>query len=133
LRCVLTVFSHRPGAFLRVIRLMVLGIQLCVIFHAGSRAICHSFLNHRLCFGKFSRTGISLLMSESVILLVAILYVEAIEAVKSRTALSAPSSELFWILGKINSEAKRWNRSQSVNLSTGSENSYFQYDPASGK
>jgi hypothetical protein len=37
----------------------------------------------------------SLLMSESVILLVAILYAEAIEAVKSRAALSASSYELI--------------------------------------
>jgi hypothetical protein len=46
-------------------------------------------------------------MSEIVILLVAILYAEAIEAVKSRAALSASPSELIWILGEINSEAKR--------------------------
>jgi hypothetical protein len=59
------------------------------------------------CFSKFSRPGISLLMSKSVILLVAILYAGAIEAVKSRATLSASSYELFWISGEINSEAKR--------------------------
>jgi hypothetical protein len=60
-------------------------------------------------------------MPESTILLVAILYAEAIEAVKSRAPLAASSSELIWNLGKTNSEAKNWNRSQSVNLLTGSE------------
>jgi hypothetical protein len=34
-------------------------------------------------------------------LLVAILYAEAIEAVKSRTALSASSPEVIWILVEI--------------------------------
>jgi hypothetical protein len=61
------------------------------------------------------------LMSESEILLFANLYAKAIEAVKSRVVLSASFSELIWILCKINSEAKPWNRSQFVNLSTGSE------------
>jgi hypothetical protein len=45
-------------------------------------------------------------MSESVILLVASLYAEAIEAVKSRAALSASSSELIWIIAEIVSEAR---------------------------
>jgi hypothetical protein len=48
----------------------------------------------------------SLLRSESVILLVERLYAEAIEAVQFGAALSASFSELIWILGKINSEAK---------------------------
>jgi hypothetical protein len=48
----------------------------------------------------------ALLMSEGVILLVASLYAEAIEAVMSRVALSVSSSELIWIMGEINSEAK---------------------------
>jgi hypothetical protein len=85
---------------------MVLETQLSAILHSGSRVICQSFLNLRLYFSKFSRPGISLLISESVILLVAILYAEAIEAVKSWDGLSAYSSELIWILGEINSEAK---------------------------
>ena len=46
----------------------------------------------------------SLSRSESVILLVDSLYAEAIEAVKSRAALSASSSELIWILGEISFE-----------------------------
>jgi hypothetical protein len=76
-----TFVSHRSSAFLRVIRLMILETQLSAVFHDGSRVICHSFLNLRLCFGKFSRPGTSLLMFKSVILLVAILYAEAIDAV----------------------------------------------------
>jgi hypothetical protein len=44
----------------------------------------------------------SLLKSESVILLVDSLYAEATETVKSRVALLASSSELIWILGDIN-------------------------------
>jgi hypothetical protein len=63
----------------------------------------------------------SLLSSERVILLVDSLYSEAIEAVKSRAALSASSYELIWTLGKINSEAKFWNLLQSVNFLTGSQ------------
>jgi hypothetical protein len=47
----------------------------------------------------------SLLMFESVILLVDSLYAEVIEAVKSRATLSASSSEFVWILDEINSEA----------------------------
>jgi hypothetical protein len=46
----------------------------------------------------FPDPGMSLLRSESIILLVDSLYVEAIEAVKPRAALSASSSELIWIL-----------------------------------
>jgi hypothetical protein len=45
-------------------------------------------------------------MSESVTLLVASLYAEAIEAVKLHAALSAPILELISILGVINSEAR---------------------------
>jgi hypothetical protein len=91
------------------------------VLHAGSRVTCHSFLNLRLYFSKFSRPGMSLLRSEGVILLVDSLYAEAIETVKLQAALSASYSELICILGEINSEAKLWNRSQSVNLSIGSE------------
>jgi hypothetical protein len=45
-------------------------------------------------------------MSESVILLVASLYAEAIEVVRSRTALSASTPELISILGDINFEPR---------------------------
>jgi hypothetical protein len=75
-----------------VIRLMVLATQLPTVLHAGSRVPCHSFLNFHLCFSTLSRTGRSLLRSESVILLVNNLYAEAIEAVKSRAALLASSA-----------------------------------------
>jgi hypothetical protein len=86
---------------------MVLPTQLSAVLYAGSRVTFHSILNLRLCFSKFSRPGTSLLWSKSVILLVDSLYAEAIEAVKTRAALLASSSELIWILGEINSEAKR--------------------------
>jgi hypothetical protein len=45
-------------------------------------------------------------MSESVTLLVARLYAEAAEAVKSLASLSASIPELISILGDINSEAR---------------------------
>jgi hypothetical protein len=45
-------------------------------------------------------------MFESVTLLLASLYAEAIEHVKSRAALSASTQELISILGDINSEAR---------------------------
>jgi hypothetical protein len=44
-------------------------------------------------------------------LLLDILYAEAIEAVKSRTALSASAPELISILGDIDFEARFWNHS----------------------
>jgi hypothetical protein len=55
-------------------------------------------------------------MFESVTLLVASLYAEATEEVKSRAALSASIPELILILGDINSKARFLNRSQSVNF-----------------
>jgi hypothetical protein len=45
-------------------------------------------------------------MSESITLLLDSLYAEAIEAVKSRAALSAFSSKLILILGDTKSEAR---------------------------
>jgi hypothetical protein len=45
-------------------------------------------------------------MSESVTLLVASLYAQAVEVVKLRAALSASAPELISILGDINSEAR---------------------------
>jgi hypothetical protein len=82
---------------------------------------CHSFLNFHLHFSRLSRQRRSLLRSESVILLVDSLYAEAIDAVKLWAPLSASSPKLIWILGEINSEARLWNYSQSVNFSTGSK------------
>jgi hypothetical protein len=55
-------------------------------------------------------------MSESVTVLVARLYAEAIEDVKSRAALWASIPELLSILGDINSEARLWNRSQNCEI-----------------
>jgi hypothetical protein len=60
-------------------------------------------------------------MYESVTLLVASLYAEAIETVKFRAALSASTLELISIMGDINSEARLLNQSQSVIFAIGSE------------
>jgi hypothetical protein len=98
---------------------MVSATQLTTVLHAGSRVNCSSFLSLCLRFSRLSRPGRVLLMSESVILIADSLYAEAIEAVNSRASISASSPELIWVLGEI--EARLWNRSQSVNLSTGSE------------
>jgi hypothetical protein len=84
-----TFASHHSSAFLRAILLMVFATHLSSVLRAGSRVTCHSFLNLCLCFSRFFRLGRSLLRSEHVILLVHSLYTEAIEAVKSRAALSA--------------------------------------------
>jgi hypothetical protein len=46
---------------------------------------------------------------------------KAIEAVKSRAALSASTSELISSLGDIKFEARLYNRSQSVTFSSGPE------------
>jgi hypothetical protein len=116
-----TFVSHRSNALLRVIRLMVLETELTAVIHAGFRVTCHSFLSLRLCFSRLSKPGRSLLKSESVMLLVESMYAEAIGAGKSRAALSAFSPELIWILGVIIWDARLWSRSQSLNLSTGSE------------
>jgi hypothetical protein len=87
---VLLIFvSHRSSAFLQIIRLIDFVTQLTAVLHSGCLISCHNFLIHRLCFNSRSRPGISLFMSESVTLLVASLNAEAIEAVKSRAALSA--------------------------------------------
>jgi hypothetical protein len=114
-----TFVSNCSSVFVWVIRLMVLVTQLTAVLHAGFRVTCHSLLNLCLCFSRFFRPGTLLCGSESVILLVDNLYAEAIEAVKLLAALSLLPSELIWTLGDINSEARVWNRSQSVNLSTG--------------
>jgi hypothetical protein len=112
---------HHSRAILRVIRLTDFVTQLIALSHAGSLVSCHNFHSLRLCFNSRSRPGRSLFMSESVTLLVASLYAEATEAVKSRATLSASTPELISILGYINSEARLWNRSQFVNFSIDSE------------
>jgi hypothetical protein len=116
-----TFISHRSSAFLRVIRLMVLATQLSAVLHVKSRVNCHTFFNLWLCFGRLSRAGIQLFRSGSVIFHIDSLYAEAIESVKSQAALWGSSPDLVWILGEINSEARLWNRSQFVNLLTGSK------------
>jgi hypothetical protein len=60
-------------------------------------------------------------MSESVTLHVDSLYAKAVEAVKSRADLSASSPDSILIWNDIISEARLWNRPQSVNFSFGSE------------
>jgi hypothetical protein len=100
LRCDLTV------ALFRVILLIDFVTQLTAILHAESLVSCHNFLSLCLCFNNQSRPVWSLFMPESVILLVDKLYAEAIEAVKSRTDLSASTPELISILGDINSEIR---------------------------
>jgi hypothetical protein len=79
--------SHLLSAFLLVIHLIAFGTQLTAVLHAGSK------------------TGRSFLKSKSVILFVDSLYAEAIEAEKSRAALSASTPNLNSILNYINSEA----------------------------
>jgi hypothetical protein len=98
--------SHRSSAFLWVIRLMILATNLTAVLHPESRVIWQSFLNFCSCFTRRSKPSRSLFRSKSVVLLVYSLCDEAIEAIKSRGALSASSPELVWILNEINSEAR---------------------------
>jgi hypothetical protein len=97
--------SHRSSAILRVIRLIDFVTQLTAVLHAGFLVSCHNFWILRLCFNSRSTPGMSLFMSESVTLLVASVYAEAIEAVKLRAALSASTPELISFQFDINSEA----------------------------
>jgi hypothetical protein len=98
--------SHLSSAFLRVIRLIAIETQLTTVLHAGFLISCHNFRNLCLCFNNRSKPGRSLLRSKSVILLVDSLYAEAIEAEKSRAALSASTYNVISILGDIISEAR---------------------------
>jgi hypothetical protein len=110
-----TFVFHRSNAFLQVICLMVLAVQLNVLLHAESRVTCRSVLKLRLCFARISRASISLLMFESVILLVYSLYAKDIEPVKLRPTLLASTPELISIISEINAEGRISNHSQSVN------------------
>jgi hypothetical protein len=65
-----TFASYRFSAFLRIINLTVLVIQLTAILHAGSWVTCHSFLHLSFCYSRLSIPGRSLFRSESVSLLV---------------------------------------------------------------
>jgi hypothetical protein len=58
------------------------------------------------CLNNQSKPGRSFLMSKSVILLFDSLYAEAIEAEKSRAALSASTPDLISISSDINSDAR---------------------------
>jgi hypothetical protein len=72
-----------------LVRLIALETRLAAVLRPGSLVSCHSFLFLFLYFNSRSMPGISLCKSANVILLVDSLYAEAIEAVKSRAALSA--------------------------------------------
>jgi hypothetical protein len=79
--------------------------RLSAVLHPGSLVSCNSFLILSLYFNSRSSPGRSLFKSVNVILLVASLYAEAIEAVNSRAALSASIPELISSLGDIKFEA----------------------------
>jgi hypothetical protein len=64
------------------------------ILHAGSLVSCHNFLSFPLCFSERFRSGISYFRFKIAVLLVEILYDDAMEAAKSLAALSASSGEL---------------------------------------
>jgi hypothetical protein len=113
--------SHRSSALLRVIHLMAFVTQLTAVLNAGSPISCHNFLSLCFCFNSRSKPERSVFTSEIVILLVDNLYADAIETMKPRAALSASTPVLISNLGDIKSEARLWNRSQSVNFSLGSE------------
>jgi hypothetical protein len=63
----------------------------------------------------------SLFKSKSVNLLVDSLYAEVIDVVWSRAALSSNTSELISTQVGVRSEARFWNRSKSLNFSSGSK------------
>jgi hypothetical protein len=96
--------------------------KLTAVLHTGFLASYHSF--HTivyLCFNKRSKPDRSLFRSENVTSLVRSVYAKATETVISREASSASSPELILILSYITSEARIWNLSYFVNLSTASE------------
>jgi hypothetical protein len=81
--------SHLSSDLFPTILLIFRVTQFTVVFHAGSLVSCHNFLSFPVCFNKRSRPGISYLRPKIVVFLVDILYAEAVEAAKSRAALSA--------------------------------------------
>jgi hypothetical protein len=89
-----------------VIRLIAFKTQLSAVLHAGYLVSYHNLHSLCLSFNNRSKPGSLLLRSKSVILLVDSLYAEAIEAEKSRAALSASTPDLCSILGDINSDAR---------------------------
>jgi hypothetical protein len=97
---------HRLSAFYCVMCLIESETQLTAFLHPGSLVSCHSFVILFLNFNSRSRPDRSLFKSVNVILLVASLYAEAIEAVKERAALSTSTPELISIQGDIKFEAR---------------------------
>jgi hypothetical protein len=92
LRCdaaLLIFVSRRSSAFFRVIRLIAFETHLNAALHAGYLVSCNNFRSLYLCLYNRSKPGRSSLRSRSVILPVDSLYAEAIEAERSRAALSA--------------------------------------------
>jgi hypothetical protein len=74
--------------------------QLTALLHVESLISCHTFLSLFFSFNSRSKPGSSELTLESATFLVDNLYAEAIEAAKSRTALSAsiPVLILVWVI-----------------------------------
>jgi hypothetical protein len=109
LRCDLTVFYlifHRLSALFLVILLIVLVTQFTTVLHAGYRVPCHNFLSLCLCFRSQSRPDRPQFRPEIVIILVVNVHPGAVEATKSRTALSASVHYLIWIIGNTKPEAR---------------------------
>jgi hypothetical protein len=98
--------SHRSSALLRAILLIVLVTQFTAVLHAGSLVSCDNFLSLCLCLSSLSRLDEPRLQSQIVVVLVDRLCAEAIEAAKSRAALSASIHELITTLGDTNAEAR---------------------------
>jgi hypothetical protein len=95
--------------------------QFTAVLHPGSLVSCHNFLIFFLLLRRRSRPGILLFNSDKVILYFDILYADATEDLKARTALSASTSKLSSTLSDIRFEARLWNRFQFVNFSSGSK------------
>jgi hypothetical protein len=107
LRCDLAIFYlGYPSAPFHAILLIVLVTQFTAVLHAGSRVYCQNFLSLCLCLSSLSRIEGPRLRSEIVVVLVDSLYAEAIEASKSRTALSDSIHKLIFTLWDTKAEAR---------------------------
>jgi hypothetical protein len=98
----LLIFVQVQVPFFRVIRLIAFETQLTAALHAGCLVSCHNFHTLCLCLNNRSKPGRLSLRCSSVILLIDSLCAEAVEAEKSRAALSAFTRDLILILGDIN-------------------------------
>jgi hypothetical protein len=96
---------HCSSVFFWIMRLNCFQTRLTAVLHLASLFSCHSFLILFLYCNSRSRPGRWSFKSVNVILLVDSLYVEAIEAVNARAALSASTPKLISILGYIKFEA----------------------------